>query len=123
MKIKKTLTQSKNVNNNYFIVIESHLSNRQATTSYEEIFYNHKKILITETTIASKYNQYSDTNIAIMHPILPKHNKPYRYLIARHSRSPTVETTPVPPNQTLGVLCFPLSPPSRKGATQEPDID
>ena len=32
----------------------------------------------------------------------------------------TVETSPVPPSQSLGVLCFPLSPPSRKGATQDP---
>jgi hypothetical protein len=41
----------------------------------------------------------------------------------RRSRSPTTESSPVPPSQTLGVLCFPLSPPSRKGATQEPEID
>ena len=39
----------------------------------------------------------------------------------RHSCSPTVETTPVPPSQSLGVLYFPLSPPSRKGATHSPD--
>ena len=38
------------------------------------------------------------------------------------SRSPTTESSPVPPSQMLGVLCFPLSPPSRKGATQEPEI-
>ena len=36
---------------------------------------------------------------------------------------PTIEGSPVPPSQTLGVLYFPLSPPSRKGATQEPEID
>jgi hypothetical protein len=34
------------------------------------------------------------------------------------SRSLTIETSLIPPNQTLGVLCFPLRPPSRKGATQ-----
>jgi hypothetical protein len=39
------------------------------------------------------------------------------------SRLPTAKGSPVPPSQTLGVLCFPLSPPSRKGATQEPEID
>jgi hypothetical protein len=39
------------------------------------------------------------------------------------SRLPTVESSPVPPSQMLGVLCFPLSPPSRKGATQEPEIN
>ena len=39
------------------------------------------------------------------------------------SRLPTVESSPVPPSQMLGVLCFPLSPPIRKGATQEPEID
>jgi hypothetical protein len=38
------------------------------------------------------------------------------------SRFPTVESSPVPPSQTLGVLFSPLSPPSRKGATQEPEI-
>ena len=38
------------------------------------------------------------------------------------SRLSTVEISPVPPSQMLGVLCFPLSPPSRKGATQELDI-
>ena len=37
------------------------------------------------------------------------------------SCSPTVETSPVPPSQSLGVLCFPLSPSSRKGATHSPD--
>jgi hypothetical protein len=37
-------------------------------------------------------------------------------------RMPTKESSPVPPSQTLGVLFFPLSPPSRKGATQEPEI-
>jgi hypothetical protein len=31
------------------------------------------------------------------------------------------ECSPVPPSQTRGVLCFPLRPPSRKGATQEPE--
>jgi hypothetical protein len=37
-------------------------------------------------------------------------------------RMPTKESSPVPPSQTLGVLFFPLSPPSRKGATQAPEI-
>jgi hypothetical protein len=30
---------------------------------------------------------------------------------------PTSMSSPVPPSQTLGVLFFPLSPPSRKGVT------
>ena len=38
-----------------------------------------------------------------------------------HSHLPTVETTPVPPSQTIGVLFFPLSSPSLKGATHSPD--
>jgi len=55
--------------------------------------------------------------------------KPYRCLVACcrwfrcSNRScscsclPTTTNSPVPPSQTLGVLFFPLSPPSRKGAT------
>ena len=52
-------------------------------------------------------------------------NIPLRYLLATmipcscRSRSclPTSMSSPVPPSQTLGVLFFPLSPPSHKGAT------
>jgi hypothetical protein len=35
---------------------------------------------------------------------------------------PTSLSSPVPPSQTLGVLFFPLSPPSRKGATHNQKI-
>jgi len=35
---------------------------------------------------------------------------------------PTATNSPVPPSQTLGVLFFPLSPPSRKGATHNQKI-
>jgi hypothetical protein len=38
------------------------------------------------------------------------------------SRLPTATNSPVPPSQTLGVLFFPLSPPSRKGATHNQKI-
>jgi hypothetical protein len=37
------------------------------------------------------------------------------------SRLPTTECSPVPPSQTRGVLYFPRRPPSRKGATPEPE--
>jgi hypothetical protein len=61
--------------------------------------------------------------------ILSFHEKVYRCMFACSecrpcapckSRSLTVETTPVPPSQSLGVLCFPLSPPIHKGATHYP---
>jgi hypothetical protein len=35
------------------------------------------------------------------------------------SHTPTVQTSPVPLDQLLGVICFPLIPPSHKGATQD----
>jgi hypothetical protein len=61
--------------------------------------------------------QYPD-RLVIKIKRIPERNARRKTNGTCRSRSPTVETSPVPPSQSLGVLCFPLSPPSRKGATQ-----
>ena len=48
-----------------------------------------------------------------------------RVLLLQAAPAPSLPTSmspPVPPSQTLGVLSFPLSPPSRKGATHNQKI-
>ena len=85
---------------------------------------NMNHIIATETTIctlAIKTTVYKNPN-AIDIPVPLS-------LAANDSCScrscsclPTSTSSPVPPSQTLGVLFFPLSPPSRKGATHNQKI-
>jgi hypothetical protein len=94
--------------------------------TYTVQIYENKKKAITQFRIitlirfASQYHAFysigsKNHTVAFCLPQMTSH-APCRFFL------PTVEFSPVPPSQSLGVLCFPLSPPSRKGATQDPEI-
>jgi hypothetical protein len=93
---------------------------------------NHYKTKLPESSFSTRQSETFNANLfkqflpELNHTVAtrPLRKRPTLRAASRapcRSRLPTAECSPVPPSQTLGVLCFPLSPPSRKGATQEPE--